>query len=109
MKSLCNKALINTMRNFIMLKKTFYGLSILTLISITAHAETTYRTDSFGNTRVTDSYGNTTTYRTDSFGNTRGSDGSNMRTDSFGNTRITDSNGNTQTCRKDSFGTTRCK
>lgn len=96
------------MGNFIMLRTTFYGLSILTLISMTTNAETTYRTDSFGNTRATNSYGNTTTYRTDSFGNTRGSDGSNMRTDSFGNTRITDSNGNTQTCREDSFGTTRC-
>ena len=39
------------------------------------------RTDSLGNTYVTDDNGNQTSYRTDSLGNTYGSDGSMSRTE----------------------------
>ena len=62
------------------------------------------RTDSLGNTYVTDDNGNQTSYRTDSLGNTYGSDGSMSRTDSLGNTYVTDGNGNQTQYRTDSLG-----
>ena len=64
------------------------------------------RTDSLGNTYVTDDNGNQTSYRTDSLGNTYGSDGSMSRTDSLGNTYVTDGNGNQTQYRTDSLGNT---
>ncbi|WBM72214.1 hypothetical protein OH773_08250 [Buttiauxella sp. WJP83] len=56
-------------------------LAVFLLTSLSALA-TTYRTDSFGATRVIDHDGKTTTYLTDSFGSTPGNDGSVSRTDS---------------------------
>ena len=79
-------------------------LFALTFGCIVTVQASTMRTDSLGNTYVTDDNGNQTSYRTDSLGNTYGSDGSMSRTDSLGNTYVTDGNGNQTQYRTDSLG-----
>jgi hypothetical protein len=100
-------------------------LLAIALLAPVAEAQTSCRSDSFGNTTCTNGM-NSTTYRTDSFGSTWGSDGTHIRQDTFGNTYVTppvsrpiepqtiyrtDSFGNTYgsdgtTMRRDTFGNT---
>jgi hypothetical protein len=80
-------------------------IAALVLFSVTAHAQTTCRSDGFGNTTCTTGSGSTT-FRRDGFGNTTGTDGSVMRSDGFGNTTITRPQQPSTTYRNDGFGNT---
>jgi hypothetical protein len=82
-------------------------LLAVALLAPVAEAQTTCRTDTFGNVTCTSGM-SSTTYRTDTFGTTRGSDGTTIRRDTFGNTYIDQPGQRQQVCRTDTFGNFTC-